>query len=289
MKYLEYLGLRLLIFLIQISPFWLLYLLSDFFRFILYQIIGYRKKIVRANLVKCFPEKTPDEILRIQKDFYKNLCDVILETFKGMTMSKATLIKRYHFKNPEMLNQLFDKGIPGLMIGGHITNWEWGVLSVNIWAKHQAVGIYKPLKNKYMDAFFKKTRGRWNLELVAMADTRQSLEQQRAVPGLFYFIADQTPSNLKSAHWVKFFNQDTVFLSGVDRIARATGLPVFFFDIKRVKRGHYELEFEPLCQNPKSLEDGAITQLFASRLEKSIRQTPANWLWSHKRWKHNKG
>ena len=159
MKYLEYLGLRLLILIIQLSPFWFLYALSDFFRFVMYRIIGSRVGVVRDKLLRCFPEKTDWEISRIQSDFYKNLCDVTLETFKGMTMSKATLIKRYQFKNPELLNQLFDKNIPGLMVGGHLGNWEWGVLSVNIWAKHQAVGIYKPLKHPYMEAFCKQTSG----------------------------------------------------------------------------------------------------------------------------------
>ena len=252
------------------------------------KVLRYRTKVIYNNLKACFPNKTEEALSAIVNETYTNLCDVILETFKGMTMPKEELIKRYHFRNPELLNQLFDKGIPGLMIGGHLTNWEWGVLSVNIWAKHQAVGIYKPLKNPYMDQLFQKTRSRWGLELASMAETRASLQKQREIPGLFYFIADQTPSNLKSADWVDFFGQETVFLAGVDKIARASGLPVFYFDLFRVKRGFYELQFEPLCLDPKQMKAGEITQLFATRLEQSIRRAPGNWLWSHKRWKHKK-
>ena len=156
MKYIEFLGLRFLIAILQISPFWLVYKLSDFFRFILMDVLKYRSGVITENLSNSFPKKTAKERQQIKKDFYRNLCDVVLETLKGLTISKETLIKRYHFRNPELLEKLYDKNIPGLMIGGHVGNWEWGVLSVNIWAKHQAVGIYKPLKNPYMDEFLKK-------------------------------------------------------------------------------------------------------------------------------------
>lgn len=288
MKYLEYLALRFLTFIIQISPFWLIYRLSDLMVILLHRVIRYRYNVIEDNIIQSFPEKSKKEIQTIIKAFYRNLCDVVLETFKGMTMPKKVLMDRYRFTNPEILDDLFNANIPVLMLGGHVTNWEWGVLSAHIWPKHEGIGIYKPLKNKYTDAFFKKTRGQWGLELASMRETREALEKQRKVPGAFYFIADQTPSNLKTAHWVSFFNRETAFLSGVDRIARATGLPVYYFDIRRIGRGRYELDFDVICLKPKETQEGGISQLFASRLEQSIRRDPPAWLWSHKRWKHSK-
>ena len=88
-------GTKLLyyLFLLPLSklPFGVLYLLSDFTYLVLYKLIGYRTKVVRGNLKRSFPEKSEKEILRIESEFYKHLCDVIVEGIKGFSISKNGL------------------------------------------------------------------------------------------------------------------------------------------------------------------------------------------------------
>ena len=85
-----------------------------------------------------------------------------------------------------------------------------------------------------------------------------------------------------------FLNQDTPFLPGPERIARKTNYPVFYFDVDRVKRGYYEITASLLHESPSETADTAITQSYANKLESIIQQKPANWLWSHRRWKKKK-
>ena len=70
------------VWLIAWLPLPVLYGLSDFLYLIIYYVVGYRKKVVRANLKNSFPEKSSAELLSIEKQFYRHFSDVFIETVK---------------------------------------------------------------------------------------------------------------------------------------------------------------------------------------------------------------
>lgn len=283
-----YYGFRLMAFLFGILPFWMVYTLSDFLFFFFYKIVHYRRRVVYDNLRKSFPEKSVSEIHTITRQFYRHLCDNILETLKGLSMSEAEFRKRYRFVGTELLDAAFEKNQSIIIAGGHFNNWEWGVFSVSLWVKHKVIGIYKPIRNKYIDQYYNQQRTRFGLNLAEMKQAGRAIVQYRREPCAFVFIADQAPSDVNNCHWIPFLHQETAFLQGVDKIARSTNYPVFYFDIKKIKRGYYELTFSELLHEPARLQEKEITTLFASRLEQSIQERPADWLWSHKRWKRRR-
>lgn len=288
MSHLSNLFFKGIILLFQYLPFRAIYLLSDLLYILLYRIGKYRYRVIHENLKGSFPEKQEAEISILIKKFYLNFSDILLETLKGLAISKESILKRYKFTNANLLDKDFEVNQNIIILASHHTNWEWAVLSVNLWLKHQVVGIYKPIKNKKVDTFFNNRRKKWGLELISMAKTARALVKKRTTPAAFVFIADQTPSDIKNAHWVNFLNRPTAFHHGMDKIARRTNYPVYLADIKRVKRGFYEVEFSLLCSTPKNKQDGEITELFAASLENIIKKDPANWLWSHRRWKRKK-
>ena len=285
MKRLSYIGFKGLVSLFSIVPFPILYLLADFLFFILYYVIQYRYQLVITHLKKGFPDYSESVIKKIAKDSYRNLADIILESIKGFTLPKKSLMKRYPFLEVEGMNKAFRQNQSILIVGGHFGNWEWGVIGVPLWLDHHIIGVYKPLSNNYIDDYFVKLRNRWDLGLVPMAKTARSLVQNRNRTCAYVFIADQNPSDTQNAHWVTFFNQETAFIHGFEKIATRTNYPVYYYEIKRVKRGYYEISFELLEQAPKHLAPGELTLQFAQRMEQTIRKNPANWLWTHKRWK----
>jgi KDO2-lipid IV(A) lauroyltransferase len=280
--------LKIFSFLFRYIPFKVLYALSDLLYLILYGVIKYRYQVISSNIAGSFPEKSPEEIALLVKQFYRNFADILLETLKGLGITKKDILQRYQFINPELLDENFEANQPIIILASHHTNWEWAVLSVNLWLKHQVVGVYKPLKNKKVNDFFNHQRIKWGLELVSMSKTARAFAKKRSVPAAFVFIADQTPSDIKNAHWVEFLHRETAFHHGMDKIARRTNYPVYFADIKRVKRGFYEVEFSLLCQEPIHQKEAGVTTLYANALEKMIKKDPANWLWSHRRWKRKK-
>ena len=288
MQYISFFIFRIFTFVIGILPFRMLYFFSDFIAFFLFDIIKYRRKVVFDNLEKSFPEKTEVEIALIAKKFYKSLSDITLEAFKGFLMTPAQFKKRYKYLNPELLDEYFDKEQNVMVVGGHFVNWEWGGGSTAIQVKHSPVVLYKPLKNKILDRFVRKQRSKTGANLVSIAITKRVFLKEYDRPAIFMLVADQNPGNKKKAIWVNFLNRDTACLHGVENYCHEYDFPLVYLQTKRIRRGYYELEFSKLEYDKKNYEYGDITRMFMKKIEENILDRPADWLWSHKRWKHSR-
>jgi KDO2-lipid IV(A) lauroyltransferase len=208
-----------------------------------------------------------------------------MEGIKAFTMTRRQVRERHHILNPEILDPYFEAGQAIIVVTGHYGNWEWGALSPTLQTRFHNIAFYKPLKNKWMDKMVNRNRSRWGTTLAPIRQTTKIFETYKGQAVLYLMAADQSPSNRERAYWVNFMGRDTAFLHGPEKHARINNYPAVFVAIRRVKRGFYELELISLVEDPPKLRDGEITRLFAEKLESLIREDPANWLWSHRRWK----
>lgn len=272
----------------SLLPFGILYLFSDMLFLLAYFIVRYRRKIVRTNLSNSFPAKSENELRDIEKRFYRNFCDILVENLKLPSLSKAQVEKRCMVRNSELLDSFFKEGKSVIATIGHCGNWEMAGLGISLAVKHRPIVFYRPLKNSYFDRYMKKLRSRFGMYLLPHTHARQMLKEQGRQPNLFIFITDQTPSNTHTAHWTTFLNQDTPVFKGTEKFARITGLPVVYGDIQRVKRGYYTIDVSLLIENPAETKEGGITEIHTKTLENAIAGSPDNWLWSHRRWKRKR-
>ncbi len=276
------------VFLFGIIPFFFLYVFSDFIRFLLYRVFKYRRLVVEQNLKKAFPKYSLSEIEVIGSKFYTNLSDNMIEGIKAFTMTKKQVRKRHKIVNPEVLASLYKEGKSVIGTPCHYGNWEWGSMSGSIQLLQKFVVFYKPLSNKWIDNFIRWSRGKYDSHMVSIYDTAEVFKEHVHQNSIFIMAADQSPSNIDKAIWVDFLGKETAFLQGPECYAREYNLPVVFVDIRRIKRGYYELELEMIAENPSEFKEGEITQLYARKLEAAINNKPENWLWSHRRWKHER-
>lgn len=288
MKILEFIAFRILVIAFRITPFWKVYLLSDFLYFLLFHIFRYRRKVVSENLRNSFPQKTDKEIEKISRKFYRHLSDITLESVKSMTISKKNLNQRYVVKNSELADSFFEQGKSVLCLTSHYGNWEYGILATDSAIKHQAIALYLPLTNKHSEKYGLKRRSRFGMKMVAVQETKSIFEKQPEKPVAIIMAADQSPSNLERAIWTNFLNRETPCLHGPEAYAHKTGLPVLYLKISKLRRGYYSLEFETLIDMPSDYSPGEITKLYFERLERDIFEQPEYWLWSHRRWKYTK-
>ena len=272
---------------ISLLPYPLLYLLSDILFFIIYIIIGYRKKVVFSNLCNSFPDKNNDELKIIMISFYRHFCDIIIETIKGFNISEKQIRKRLVIKNPEFSNYFVKQGKSIIFVGGHYNNWEICAQAFSMYSDHKCIGIYKPLSNSFLNKKLYDSRSKFGLNLVNMRQTKQSFERGSEAKAIV-FGSDQNPANPKRAHWLKFLNQDTPVLFGVEKYSKEYDWPVIYVSISKVKRGCYDVEYSLITDNPRIEPYGKITEDFTKRLENDIICKPEYWLWTHKRWKHKK-
>ncbi len=272
--------------LISYLPFTLLYVFSDVLYIIVYKLIGYRKKVVRENLRKSFPNKTSSELLLIEKKYYHVLCDIIVETTKLNTLTESEIRKRVKIKNSERFFELLKEGKSISMVLGHYLNWEWFVLALPLYTGVDTYGIYKPLTNKTFDILFKDMRSRMGMKMTPMQQIMRALLQAKQKPYTIAIVTDQTPSDTDNCYWTRFLNQDTPIFLGTEKIANHFDTAVAFLDMDRTKRGYIEFEFIILAESSKGRPEYEITELHTRYLENKINRKPEFWLWSHRRWKH---
>ena len=284
MDFLSSIVTRFFILLFSVMPFWLIYIFADLFYFISYKVLKYRLPVVRDNLKKSFPEKSAEELKRIEKLSYRNLSDITVESLKAFTMSAKQIFARHKVINEDDVRYLYDNCGGIIALPNHYGNWEWGAMSC-MQLEWPGVALFKPLSNKYLNDYIKKNRSRLGTELVSIYDTTQTFVVNKDKKKNYVMASDQSPSNPDKSYWVNFLGRDTAFLHGPELYSRKYNYPVVFVDIQRVKRGYYELGLSVLTDDPQKLEDGEITKRLANKLEEVIRKKPENWLWSHKRWK----
>jgi len=286
MKILYYIVLTVW-YLLSLLPLRLLYVLSDCLFVLMYYVIGYRKKVVRENLASSFPEKSAEELRKVERGFYHFFCDYLVESLKMMTISSEQQKKRMQFEGVELIEQCVKEGQSVAMYLGHYCNWEW-VSSFPLWLteKVQCGQIYHPIENKDFDRLFLRSRQRQGALCIPMQDTlRKILEFRRAgQPIVVGYIADQKPHWVNIHHWVDFLHHDTPVLTGTERIVRKVNHAVVYLDMQRVRRGYYKGVFHLITREPGKLAEFELTDIYYRYLEASIRRAPEFWLWSHKRW-----
>lgn len=274
-----------ILYLISLFPLRILYLLADALYFILYKVFKYRVLVVRKNLNDSFPEKNDVEKLLIEKKYYQNLCDSIVETIKMFSISKNALDKRIQC-NWEAFDKMTLEDRNGQAFMSHQFNWEWSTLICNWHSPRRFTGIYLPLTNTAFDKIFHKIRSRAGMKLIPVQKMQHEIAKTQNEEILWGFIADQNPSDPKRVSWNDFFHRKTAFFKGPEFVARRYNNIVYFGEIIKIKRGYYEIKMKLAFENPKATNEGEITEAYVRHLEDSIKRQPENWVWSHRRWKH---
>ena len=273
---------------LSLLPHFLLYGIANFVFLLTFYGVGYRKKVIRANIFSAFPNKTIKEKNNIVRRFYLHFCDLIVESIKNFSITSRQVQKRMRFDNIELLNDYYTQGKSIITIGGHYGNWELFAVAVSRASQLKQMAIYKPLSNQFFDKKMKESRGKFGLEMIPMKETKQYFERGDSSPRTIIFGSDQWPSNPIRAHWTNFLGRETPFLFGAEKYAKEFDWPVVYCEIIREKRGCFVTRYHELTNNPREEKEGGIIEKYVELLEKTIERDPPFWLWSHRRWKKTK-
>ena len=267
-------------------PFWALYRVSDFLC-VLLRLAGYRKQVILKNLRNSFPQKSQKEIEVLCDAYYRYLSDLTLETFKTLKMTELETSERCIFHNQNWLTKLYEEHKSIIIVMGHYGNWEWAGPSFTLNTPYQLVVIYRPLSNSYFNNMMVGMRTRFGTRITPVDRTLRDMVGSQKEITATAFIADQT-ATAKNAYWTNFLHQDTAVFTGPEKLARRFNYPVVYMSVRCVRRGYYEVTPELLFAKPNETGENEISERFTHRLEQEIILDPAYWLWSHKRWKHNR-
>jgi KDO2-lipid IV(A) lauroyltransferase len=269
----------------SLLPLPVLYLFSDFAFFIMYRVQKYRLDVVMGNLAIAFPEKTIEERKKIAKDFYLNFTDTFIETIKMISISKKQLLKRSNC-DVDLINELIEKGENIHIMAGHQFNWEFANLVYAMNVKAPFVGIYTPVSNPVMERIFFRMRSRYGTIMISAKDFSNKMHAVFSKQYILALAADQNPGVPARAFWLEFFGRPAPFASGPGKGAVKHNTAVVFVGFEKVKRGKYHFKATLLTEDGGRHTAEELTLMYKNVLEETIRQDPSNYLWSHRRWRH---
>ncbi len=286
--------MQLLVFLLAYPVLWLISILprplfygfSDVAFVLVFYVTRYRRKVVRENLRLALPERTESERDKIEREFYRHLCDLFLEMVKTMHLSKKEVARRYRIKNIEYLRAL-EKDRSVLLVCTHFANWEWNT-SINNYVTSSGFAIYQKIGNPYFDRLIRKIRAKWNTEPLEQKETVKRIikNEKEGIRGVYGIVSDQSPMMSRAQYWSEFMGIKVPIFVGAEGLARKLDLAAVFLKVTKVKRGYYQAEFIPIAEKGGSTAEHEITEKFLRLAEQQIREKPEHYLWTHRRWKH---
>ncbi len=238
-----------------------------------------------SNLKIAFPDKPEKELKKISKQFYHNLSDTFVEIIKLISMSNKSFNKRCK-GDFTIIEELIAKGKNVQLHAGHQFNWEFGSLFMSKLIKTvPTYAIYMPIKNTAVERLFLKIREKYGTIFIKATEFREKRDQIFSGRFVFFLAADQNPGNPAAAYWQNYFSKPAPFITGPEVGGIKNEAAIVFVRSRIPKRGHYVLECKLCCENAAQTSPGEITRAFRNFLEMIITEEPANYLWTHRRWK----
>jgi Kdo2-lipid IVA lauroyltransferase/acyltransferase len=271
--------------LISALPLSFLYGIANVLGWLAFRVFPYREHVVRENLSKAFPSFDEAALSSVRGRYYQGFADVLVEVIKAVTLKPEEIRRRVRIVNLELARALLGQGKSVLLVAAHQCNWEWMLLSLSLELGFPVEAAYKPLVDSWAEREMKKLRSRFGGRLIPAKELLPDILKRREVVRAIAMVADQEPTTSERKHWTHFLNRDTAFYMGPEEIARVTRLPAFFIKMRRMQRGFYEMELQPLSEAGETLRSGDLTERYARLVETQILDSPPDWPWSHKRWK----
>jgi Kdo2-lipid IVA lauroyltransferase/acyltransferase len=265
-----------------------LYAFATFLYLLAFYVVRHRDHVIREQIAKVFPDWAPAARERLHKDYLKNFCDVMVEVLKSVSISAADLCTRVRIVNVEAPRRFLDAGQSVMFVTSHLCNWEWLLHGVALQLGYPVDAAYKPLHDQWAERLMLGIRSRFGARLVPAKELLADFLKRKGVIRAVGMNADQAPVSTDKRYWTQFLGQDTAFYVGAEQIARAMRLPILYASMRRVRRGYYEVEFKPLWDGREATLPNTVTERYARACEIDVLKSPADWLWSYRRWRLKK-
>lgn len=265
-----------------------LYAFSTFLYLLAFYVVRHRQLVIREQLEKVFPEKSGVEREAIHKQFLRNFCDVMVEVLKSVSMRESELSARVQIVNLRDVRRYLDAGQSVMFVTSHLGNWEWLLHGVTLQLGYPVDAAYKPLHDEWAERLMFSIRSRCGARLVPAKELLADFLRRRGIVRAVAVNADQAPVSTDKRYWTQFLGQDTAFYIGAEQIARATRLPVLYASMRRLRRGYYEVELKLLWDGREQAPPNTVTERYARACELDVLKSPADWLWSYRRWRLKK-
>lgn len=242
-----------------------------------------RRHITRVNLRLCFPTQSAAECERMIDAHFAALGAGVFETGLAAFASDRRLAKYGELVGVEHLDAAMQGGHGVLLLTGHFTTLNMGARYLCI-AKRPFHAMYRPLNNQVWDYCMRKWWERRSLLPSLPKSELKALLRALKAGHCVWYGPDQSIDQRTAAH-VPFFGVPTLTLTATSKLAQLGRAKVVPYFPSRIN-GRYRVTFFPALENFPGPCEIADTALINRKLEDGIRLAPAQYFWSHRRFKH---
>ena len=276
---------RLIFQLLSLLPFAFFHALASFTAFLLQYVLNYRRALIEQNIRQALPTISQEELHKIVKAFYRNFADTFTEAIKLMTLSQSRINKRCTV-DLSVVQELLSKGKSVQMMAAHQFNWEYVNHVIPQALTSPYYFVYRTIQSPAFNQLFLYLRCKKGARAVAAEEFFQKRDEIFSQPAALILGADQNPSRPANARWMNFFGKPTPFHPGPAKGAIAYNAAMVMLRLQRKKRGYYHLDAQLITENAADFTVDQLTWLYKKEAERVILEDPTNYLWSHRRWRH---
>ncbi len=252
-----------------------------------YRPLGIRREVVEKQIAAAFPDKTPDQVIRIARASYRHLgrnaVEAALISRKG---SKHVLDLVEHVEGWEHIERAISGGSGAIGVAAHHGNWE--ILGAFLAAKGlKPQVIVRGMDNTLFEDYLNANREKLGLEVVHDASAVRAMTKSLRSGRFICLLADQGVLGLASS-FVPFFGRPAKTPRGFAVFALRFEVPVCFMDVVRQPNGKFRAIFEPIeteRTGDKERDIDTMVARYSQILEKWVRQYPEQYFWQHRRWR----
>lgn len=246
-------------------------------------VLRSRRRVTRINLKLCFPQLDDAARERMVDEHFMSLGAGAFEAALGWFAPDWRMRNRGEVVGLEHLQAAMADGSGVLLLTGHFTTLEIGARYLCL-AGVKFHAMYRPIDNPLIDFFMHRWReSRSGLPALPKDDLKKLVRALRNGDCVWYG-PDQS-LDVRTAVHVPFFEVPTLTLTATSKLAalgRAKVVPYFPARIN----GRYRVTFLPALENFPSSDEAADATMINQMLEAGIRIAPAQYFWSHRRFKH---
>ncbi len=247
-----------------------------------------RRRIAVSNILKCAITSDEGEAKKLAKKSWCHLAGHIAEA-----LAVPGVVNRDNWRehldvseaDPEAAKLLLDTpDTPILLVSAHHGVWE---AATNILSfARPMIAIARVMNNKLVANWMKKHHFRGPVTVIDKNHgfTPDILRQWKETNAAMTILMDQHTSK---GVMLTFLGRKAQTFTSATRLAMRYGYPIVVGSFVRVAPYRYRLVGGPPLRFSKEDDRDAATQLLNDRLGEAIRKYPEQYLWAHRRWRHD--
>ncbi|MEO6016211.1 MAG: lipid A biosynthesis acyltransferase [Polaromonas sp.] len=248
---------------------------------VLYRLVGARRRVVQTNFALCFPERTEAERRRLVQQTFIYFAQAWLDRAWLWHASREKVAGRMQLTGA--VHEL-EGSSPTVIFLPHFVGLDAAWAGVALRVPRLSTTIYTDQSNKLVDRWILRGRQRFgNLRLFGRVDGVRPIVTALREGQPLYLLPDMDFGPDDSV-FVPFYGTQAATVPSLARFARMGHAKVVPL-LPRLTATGYEVEVLPAWKDFPGDDPAADTALMNTRLQDYINTMPAQYYWVHKRFK----